>query len=101
MKTANFHDDAIAELNEAVEYYESQCTGLGRELRLATEATIAQIESHPTRWPIYKDTLARHCLVRRFPYVIYYLDEPDRIWILAVAHGKRRPDYWQSRQSDT
>lgn len=101
MKTAIFHDEAFAELNEAVEYYEAQCTGLGRELRLATEAAVAQIESHPTRWPFYKDTPARHCLVRRFPYVIYYLDEPDRIWILAVAHGKRRPDYWQPRQSDT
>ena len=81
MKSAIFHDEAFAELNEAVEYYESQSTDLGRELRLATEAAVAQIESHPTMWPFYKDTPARHRLVPRFPYVIYYLDEPECLWM--------------------
>ena len=101
MKTAIFHDAAISELNEAVEYYDSQCTGLGREFRLAAESAVEQITAHPNRWPKYKNTAVRHCLVRRFPYVIFYLDEPNRLWILAVAHARRRPGYWKSRLSDT
>ena len=47
MKTAIFHDAAISELNEAVEYYDSQCTGLGREFRLAAESAVEQITAHP------------------------------------------------------
>jgi hypothetical protein len=33
----------------------------------------------------------------RFPYLILYLDYPDRIRILALAHTSRRPGYWKTR----
>ena len=24
-------------------------------------------------------------------------EQPDRVWIVAVMHAKRRPDYWRER----
>jgi hypothetical protein len=36
-------------------------------------------------------------LARGFPYVVVYLDEPERVWIVAVMHAKRRPGYWRER----
>jgi len=34
---------------------------------------------------------------RRFPFRIVYELQPDRIWIVAVAHLSRRPGYWARR----
>ena len=35
--------------------------------------------------------------LRRYPYSLHYLLEPDLIRILAVAHHSRRPGYWRNR----
>ena len=34
---------------------------------------------------------------KRFPFRIVYELQPDRIWIMAVAHLSRRPGYWARR----
>ena len=34
---------------------------------------------------------------RRFPFRIVYELQPNRIWIVAVAHLSRRPGYWARR----
>ena len=39
----------------------------------------------------------RHKLLIRFPYSILHVIEPDRIRVVAVAHQKRRPGYWNYR----
>jgi plasmid stabilization system protein ParE len=36
-------------------------------------------------------------VIGRYPYVIFYEDEPERVHILAVAHTSRRPGYWKTR----
>ena len=33
----------------------------------------------------------------RFPFRIVYREEVDRLWIVAVSHLSRRPDYWNRR----
>jgi toxin ParE1/3/4 len=39
----------------------------------------------------------RRWLVRRFPYSVIYREEDDRMYVLAIAHHRRRPDYWRER----
>src|SRR6266536_2627179 len=39
----------------------------------------------------------RRALARGFPYSVVYLDEPERVWIVAVMHAKRRLGYWRER----
>jgi hypothetical protein len=34
---------------------------------------------------------------RPFPYSLIFANEPDRIYVLAFAHHKRRPGYWKYR----
>jgi toxin ParE1/3/4 len=36
-------------------------------------------------------------LIHRFPYLVIFLELADKILIVAVAHGKRRPGYWHGR----
>ncbi|MGH7979137.1 MAG: hypothetical protein ACREE6_07155 [Limisphaerales bacterium] len=40
---------------------------------------------------------ARRALAHKFPYSVVYLEEPDRVWIVAVMHAKQRPGYWRER----
>jgi hypothetical protein len=39
----------------------------------------------------------RRWLVRRFPYSVIYREEPARVFILALAHHRRKPRYWDNR----
>lgn len=48
---------------------------------------MTRFEFHPDR-----------CLLKRFPYGIIYAQLDERILILAVAHAKRSPGYWESRR---
>jgi hypothetical protein len=36
-------------------------------------------------------------VLNTFPFSIVYLDDPDAVKIVAVAHHKRRPGYWKGR----
>jgi toxin ParE1/3/4 len=50
----------------------------------------------PQRWPKYLHGTRRFVL-HRFPFSITYLDDPDVLSVIAVAHGKRTPGYWKQR----
>ena len=39
----------------------------------------------------------RRRLLRRFPYVIVYVELVTEIRILALAHASREPGYWRER----
>ena len=39
----------------------------------------------------------RRYLMRRFPYLVVYRATPDKLQVIAVAHGKRKPGYWRNR----
>lgn len=57
-----------------------------------------QIAEHPERYPFFPGAhLVRKCRVRRFPFSILYIDHPNYIWVVAIAHGSRRPGYWKER----
>jgi hypothetical protein len=36
-------------------------------------------------------------LVRRFPYGVIYRVREEVIWVVAIAHMRRRPGYWLDR----
>lgn len=91
-----FHTEAEDEFNDAVAYYEGCEIGLGLDLAREVYATIQNAVAHPALWPkIEKDV--HRCLVHRFPYGVLYSVEPHGIFILAVMHLHRDPDYWKNR----
>ena len=54
---------------------------------------------NPLRWPKFDDQ-RRRLVVRKFPYSIIYELHANDVVILAVAHGKRRPNYWRERSAN-
>lgn len=95
--TFSFHPEAEAEFLEAINYYEKCEPGLGYDFSLEVAATIQNIINNPSSWPVVEED-ARRCLVNRFPYGIIYSIESEGVFILAVMHLRRHPDYWKERQ---
>ena len=94
--TFSFHPEAKDEFNKDIEYYESCEPGLGYDFSIAVHTAIQNIVNYPTAWPIIEEDI-RRCLVSRFPYGIIYSIERGEIFILAVMHLRRHPDYWKNR----
>lgn len=97
MKPVVFHQDAEAELDAAMAYYEGQRSGLGLDLQSDIARTIGRVQQHPQLFPLHNEGNLRKSPARRFPYVIFYLELEEHIWIAAVAHQRRRPGYWAYR----
>ncbi len=97
MKPIEFHPEAQTELEGAMAWYESHLIGLGLDLHAAVQKTLNRIHKFPRSGSPYRNTEYRFALVKRFPFVVYYLEESERVCILAVAHGRRRPGYWRRR----
>jgi len=92
-----FHRLAAREFREAQKWYESRRTGLSGDFVTEVDRALERITSHPDRWPIYRNRF-RRVRLRRFPSSIFYsLERADLILVLAVAHVRRRPDYWLRR----
>ena len=88
--------EAEVELREAVAYYEEKSPGLGLDLEAEIERSIRMIRDFPGWWPLREDGTRRY-LTHRFPYLVIYAYLKERIWIIAIAHCKRRPGYWKDR----
>jgi plasmid stabilization system protein ParE len=99
MTRVEFHPEAEEEMREAARWYETQSAGLGQAFLDAVDAAAARIAANPEAFGFAGPGIRRH-LVRRFPFGILYQVEPDRIYILAIAHGRRKPNYWRDRLED-
>lgn len=87
---------AQIELDEAVEYYNSESAGLGDSFLLEALNAIERIKHFSEAWhPFSHNT--RRCQLRRFPYGIIYQVLDSEILIIAIANLHRNPDYWKSR----
>jgi len=93
-----FHPEARDDLLQAAQWYEARRSGLGQALVAAVERAIATIREAPERWPAYPaGAPSRRFILRRFPLAVHYVIFDSALFIAAVAHLKRRPDYWSKR----
>ena len=98
MRRVQTSEPAAAEFSEAVRWYESRRPGLGGEFFDRVAATLSLIRANPEIGStVSSDGRTRRTLVPRFPYQVIYRLRPDDIVIVAIAHLKRRPGYWEHR----
>lgn len=100
MKPIIFHREARAELDGAIAFHEGRKLGLGLDLLEQVQSAHARIEENPLLYPRYKHTEFRKCVVKQFPFTLFYQDMETCIWIAAIAHQSRRPDYWINRTAE-
>ena len=93
----SFHPEAETEFHKAIDYYEECESGLGEDFAIEVHTAIQNILTYPEAWPPLEGDI-RRCLTSRFPYGVVYSIETDGVFILAVMHLHRHPDYWKHRK---
>ncbi len=100
MKPLTIHEEASEDIEEAAAYYEKQVARLGQDLLDEVGRALNRILADPGLCPPHGRTGCRKCFVEQFLYTIFFKELPDRIWVAAVAHGSRKPNYWLNRSPD-
>jgi plasmid stabilization system protein ParE len=78
-------------------YQENAPIEIAIDFNAAINSAVMEIGKHPERFSRWHRMKARKCIIPRFPYLIFYIDRPEGIRILAIAHTSRRPGYWKKR----
>ncbi len=90
--------EAQAEFLEAISYYEQARAGLGQRFKGEVERTMIWIAAHPEFCRLRPGGYQRMNL-RVFPYYVPYIVRGTTLWVLAVAHAHRQPEYWIQRKN--
>lgn len=89
---------ASNELRQAVGWYEARNPGLGGKFFDSIGTAISRIQERPeVGTAVSPDGRTRRTLVAGFPYQVVYRLARGEIVVVAIAHLKRRPDYWTKR----
>jgi plasmid stabilization system protein ParE len=96
VKPLELHPAAVAEGEEAAAWYAERDPRVAARFMEELDAALARIAEAPHRWPVYLHG-TRRVRLTRFPYLVPYREEPSRILVVAIAHGKRKPGYWRKR----
>jgi len=65
-------------------------------LKEEVKSVIAWITDQP-KLPRVRPKGYRRLNLKVFPYYIAYIIHADVIWVLAIAHSARLPEYWITR----
>ncbi|PZV16446.1 MAG: recombinase [Pseudanabaena sp.] len=85
---------AEEDVAQAYAWYEKQERGLGEEFLRCVDAAIQLIGRNPEMYSkVHKDF--RKCVVRRFPYMIFYEYSPNTVTIFAIFHCSQHPQKWR------
>ena len=85
----DIHPEAIAEAQAASRWYRERSPSAAVAYLAELDLAVAAIAENPEMWPRY--------ILHRFPFCLVYRETADRIEIIAVAHGRRKPGYWKTR----
>lgn len=97
MKPVEVDPEAQDEVREAIAYLESRRAGLGDEFEALIREAFDLIARHPRAFSPYRAGYRKY-VVPGFSYVIFYADLDDHVFVAAVPHTSRQPDYWTNRQ---
>ncbi len=88
--------DAEAEIREAFLWYFERSPIAADAFRMEALAAVDRLETDALMWPEDEEAIRRYIL-QHFPYTVFYEIQGKSVTILAVAHHRRKPDYWRER----
>ena len=96
VKDYRLHPLAWREVEEADDWYFLHSYDVSAEFLGDLYAALEAISRAPLRWPAYMYG-TRRFVMQRFPFSVVYLNDPELVTVVALAHSKRRPGYWRGR----
>jgi toxin ParE1/3/4 len=98
-KPVKLHAGARSDLQESVTFYRER----GGErwvarFKLRVAEGFNAIAANPELYaPVPDMPGIRRIRLKQFPFSLLYMNRTDDIWVVAVAHGSRKPGYWRQR----
>jgi toxin ParE1/3/4 len=90
------HPEAIAEAQAAYGWYRQRNETAAEAFLAELDRAVELISEGPMRWPTHLHG-TRRFLLRRFPFGVVYRQIGEAVQVVAVAHARRKPDYWKHR----
>jgi hypothetical protein len=78
LKSIAYHVEAIREADSAAAFYFKNDPMVLHDFLTVLERVMAEIQAAPHRWPREGRTSAQRRQVKRFPYTVFYLNEPEK-----------------------
>lgn len=91
------HRHARKEIADAAAFYKERNASVAMRFLDNLERVLHRVARNPRRYRLIEPNL-HQARIPGFPYVLIYRVDPTEIFILAVKHDRRRPDYWRYRQ---
>jgi len=88
--------DARAEFDEAFNWYAERSVGAATGFATEVDVAVEAIAADPQRF-MRTYGGCQLCRLKRYPYCVVYHHSGDTIRVIAIAHAKRRPEYWRYR----
>ncbi len=95
-RQVDVHPEAIAEAHAAAQWYQERSASAARAFLGELDRAIGKIAEDPEIWPHYVGGTQRF-LLKRFPFSVVYRLVSNKIEVVAIAHGRRKPGYWKKR----
>jgi plasmid stabilization system protein ParE len=92
-----FTKAASVELADAQDWYERESPGLGECFRAEVDVTIKRLSVSPLQFAVIHKRV-RRALLRRFPYMLFFVVDGETLWVIACFHASRDPRIWQQRR---
>ena len=88
--------EALADSQQAYEWYEGRRDGLGEEFLQCLDECLLAVRRMPLGFPAVHRRY-RRALVRRFPYAVIFKPTRKRIYVYSVFHCSQNPEKWRKR----
>ena len=92
-----FHPEAALEFEEAFCWYAERSEGAAIAFDKAVSMAFRSIEQGPERYPLLNAHHRIILLAKNYPDHIIYRVSGNVVTVIAVAHHRRKPKYWQDR----
>ena len=95
-RQVDVHPEAVAEAQAATQWYRERSALAAHAFLVELDRAIEKIAEGPEIWSRYVGG-TRRFLLQRFPFSVVYRLVSNRIEVVAIAHGRRKPGYWKGR----
>jgi plasmid stabilization system protein ParE len=96
-RSVRVHPDAVRDIEDGITFYLSRSQVAAERFLTEIDESLDLVAEAPERWPLFRAG-TRRFVMSAFPYSIIYRVVGNDIQVLAVAHAKRRPQYWRGRR---
>jgi plasmid stabilization system protein ParE len=98
MADISFLPAAEEDYQEALAWYQARSAQAAAGFAAAMEVALQSIADSPESSPLVDDR-HRFYVLRRYPYTVIYRIDSGNVLVVAVAHARRSPSFWQGRDN--